>query len=180
MRWRYSPQVYVNPGQVREVLEDRKLPPDVRRKAWQYPPLPGAGGPIQPGGAPAGQEYPPHLFPPANAYHIHLPLNTTPQAIPVGGSLVSAIWPAIPLGAWAVVRELGMSTSSFIDTRLTTRVNLAPVQPYPGVVGPVGELEEPHEIGIILKPGDVFSVLVENLGVAAITVAVRTYGWLWY
>lgn len=177
MRWRYQPQVYVNPGQVREILEDRRLPPDVRRKTWQEPPLPG-GGPIQPG-VPVAHEKP-HLDAPANAYHIHLPLNTTPVAIAAGGSAVLALWPQVPLGAWGVVRELGMSSSAFADTRLTTRVNLAPVQPYPGVIGVVGELEEPHQIVILLKPGDEFSVLVENLGLAAITVGLRTYGWWWY
>ena len=179
MRFRYQPQLLMG-ADVREVREDRKLPPDVRRKPWQEHPLPGSGGPTA-GGAAAGQypEYPPWLFPPATAYHIDLPLTRTPTAVAAGGSL-EIEWPALPQGTFGVVRNIGVSTSVVADTRVTTRQNQAPVQPYPGVIGAIGELEEPKEIVLLLKSGDLFSVLVENIGAAGITVAVRTIGWWWY
>lgn len=180
MRFLYRPSVFVSPGQDRAVGEDRRLPPDVRRKPWQYTPVLPAGAPGQ-AGMPVGHLLPPHIYPPAHSYQIHLPLDTTPVSIPAGGSAVLVAWPQVPQGAYGVVRHMGLTSSSFTDTRTTTRINLSPVQPYPGVVGALGEIEEPHTILVILKPGDVFSVLVENLSlVAAITAAVRTYGWWWY
>ncbi len=177
MRFRYQPQI-ITAGDLREVREDRKLPPDVRRKPWQEFPLPGAGGPAA-GGAGQYPEYPPWLYPPATAYHIDLPLNRIPTAIAAGGSLVVA-WPALPQGTFGVVRNIGLSSSDFSITRTTTRQNTAPVQPYPGVVGAIGEIEEPKEIVLLLKSGDLFSLLVENTGLVGITVAVRTIGWWWY
>lgn len=177
MRFKYQPQVILGDN-VREVREDRKLPPDVRRKPWQRTPLPGSAGPAG-GGAQQYPEYPPWLYPPATAYHIDLPLNRIPVAIAAGGSVVVE-WPALPQGTFGVVRNIGVSSSSAADTRITTRQNTAPVQPYPGIVGAIGELEEPKEIVLLLKAGDLFSLLVENIGLVGITVAVRTIGWWWY
>lgn len=176
--FRYDPRVRLEPGDVREVREDRRLPPDVRRKPWQRVPVlpPGVTMP----GTPALPGLPPHVYPPINAYHIDLPLNRVPVAIPAGGAAVTD-WPAIPLGAYGVVRQIGLSSSDFANTRTTTFINDAPVQPYPGVTGAIGEIEEPQQTVVILKPGDLFRLQVENLsGVGPITVATRTVGWWWW
>jgi len=165
-----NPQTDVggDPGDVSAVLEDGLLPSDIRRLPLVSLGLPGAASSF--------------LFsqvPPPGAYLQDLPLDTTGVAILGGAQAVMALWPIVPLGMLGVVRKIGWTTSNFLTKRFTTLVNGAPVQPYPGRIGPVGTLEAPQDTQIILQPADVFSVVALNTGVPAVTVQVRTWGWFW-
>jgi len=165
-----SPQTDVggDPGDVSAVLEDGLLPSDIRRL-----PI------VSLGELGLESPFPPAQVPPPGAYLLDLPLNMTGVVILGGAEATIALWPGVPLGMLAVVRKIGWTTSNFLTTRFTTLVNGAPVQPYPGRIGPVGTLEAPQDTQIILQPGDVFSVVALNTGVPAVTVQVRTWGWSW-
>jgi hypothetical protein len=165
-----NPQTSVggDPGDVAAVPEDALLPSDIRR-------LPllslGAQGPSSP--------FPPYQIPPQGAYLQDLPLDTTGVVVLGGAQATIAVWPVVPLGMLGVVRKIGWTTTNFLTTRFTTLVNGAPVQPYPGRIGPVGTLEVPQDTQIILQPWDIFSVVALNTGAPAVTVQVRTWGWFW-
>ncbi len=168
------------------------LPPDVRRKRYQT--TPEGGGASYPSGVsgvglrgrpPWGRaEYPPWYYPPIDAYILDLPLNRLPFAVPIGGSAALAIWPRVPMGLLGVVRKIGVIASpvapdTLANLLITTRKNLAPVQPFPGVTGAIGTIEAPQDTQIVLAAGDVFDVFVQNSGANAMPVSVRTYGWWW-
>lgn len=123
---------------------------------------------------------PPWLYPPFNARGVLLPLSHVPAVLaPAASTFVT--WPAIPNGKFGVVYAMGLSTTSFPDTRITTMINRNPVDPYAGVVGAIGTLDEPQPLPapIIVPASAVFEVQITNTGAGAITVAVITKGW-WY
>lgn len=166
------------------------LPPDVRRKRYQTTPEGGSAGLASRAGAglaPIGgrlAEYPPWYYPPIDAYILDLPLNRLPFSVPAAGSAALAVWPRVPMGLLGVVRKIGVLASpvapdTLANLLITTRKNLAPVQPFPGVTGAIGTLEAPQDTQIVLAAGDVFDVLVANSGVNPMPVSVRTYGWWW-
>ncbi len=123
---------------------------------------------------------PPWLYPPFNARGVLLPLNFIPAVLAAGGTTF-VTWPAIPNGKTGVVAAIGLSTTDFSITRLTTMLNRNPVDPYAGIIGNVGALAEPQPLPspVIVPAGAVFEVQIENTGAVAITVAVVTKGW-WY
>jgi len=135
---------------------------------------------LDPAGAPTDVELPPRHFAPERAFPVDLPVSRVPVAIPAGGSLVLE-WPIITPGTTGIVKRIGVSSTDFSNTRISTRVNNTPVPPYMQIIGVVGPPESPIELNppIILKGADTFSLLVENLGGAPITVVVRTTGWLY-
>jgi hypothetical protein len=157
-----------DPGDVSAVIEDGLLPSDIRRLPLVSLGVPGAAS-----------VFPFAQIPPPGAYLQDLPLDTTGVVILGGAQAVMVAWPIVPLGMLGVVRKIGWTTTNFLTTRFTTLVNGAPVQPYPGRIGPVGTLEAPQDTQIILQAGDVFSVVALNTGVPAVTVQVRTWGWFW-
>lgn len=154
-------------------------PADVigRRRLSQPVPMTAAEG--QRGDAPPVTQ-PPWIYPPAIHFAVDLPQNRIPVAVAAGGSLVIA-WPQIPQGATGVCRRVGISTSVAADTRVTTLINRNPVPPLGGVIGAIGTLENPTELAgpVMIRAGEEFALLLENIGVAAITMAGRTMGWWW-
>ncbi len=165
----YLPSDYGgDPGDVSGMQEDALLPPDIRRKG-----LLSLGAP-EAAAIAAGLK-----DPPPGAFLRDLPLDTTGVVILAGSTTTMVTWPIVPLGMLGVVRKIGWTTTNFATTRFTTLVNGAPVQPYPGRIGPVGSLEIPQDTQIILQPGDVFSVVALNTGGVGVTVQVRTWGWFW-
>lgn len=156
-------------------VPDWSTPPDVRLRRRISPPVRVAGE-----AAPTAIGLPPWLFPPALNFPVDLPVNRTPIAVPAAGSLI-VTWPAIPQGATGVCRRIGLSSSDFANTQLTTRINGNPVPPFGGLIGVVGPLEAMIDLTapVIIRSGDVFSVLLVNLGGAVVTMMVRTTGW-WY
>lgn len=157
-----------DPGDVAEVREDALLPSDVRRL------------PILSLGIDVPRPiFPNNQIPPPGAFLLDLPLNMTAVAVGVGATVAIVTWPVVPMGMLGVIRKIAWASSQPATTRWTTLVNGAPVQPYPGRIGPVGALELPQDTQILLQPGDVFSVVaLNNAGVIA-NVQVRTYGWFW-
>jgi len=155
-------------GDVAAVQEDALLPSDIRRL-----PLVSLGAQVP------TTLFPYQSVPPPAAYLQDLPLDTTGVVILGGAQAVMVTWPTVPMGMLAVVRKIGWTSTNFLTTRFTTLVNGAPVLPYPGRIGPVGTLEAPQDTQIILQPSDIFSLVALNLGVPAVTVQVRTWGWFW-
>jgi len=153
-------------------------PPDVILRPRISPPVPISPAEGQSQAQPV--PLPPWLFPPALNFPVDLPANRVPVLVPAAGSLI-VTWPEIPQGATGVCRRIGTSTSDFANTRITTRINANPVPPFGGFVGAVGPLEALIDLAgpIIIRSGDTFSVLLENIGGAGITMMVRTTGW-WY
>jgi hypothetical protein len=154
-------------------VPERYTPPDVVLRPRISPPVK-----VSPEVAPF--PLPPWLFPPALNFPVDLPVSRVPVLVPAAGSLI-VTWPAIPQGATGVCRRIGLSTSDFANTRITTRINANPVPPFGGIVGAIGPLESLIDLTapVIIRSGDVFSVLLENIGLAGITMMVRTTGW-WY
>jgi hypothetical protein len=127
-------------------------------------------------------QYPPHIYPPPDAFVLDLPLVRTPAtAIAGGGSAVMVTYPRIPQGQRGIVRKLAAVVTAGVlaDLRWTTRINNAPMQPFPGVRGAIGTLEQPQDTQVLLNAGDVFTLLAENTGGAPVSVLSRAYGWLW-
>ena len=157
-----------DPGDVSGVQEDALLPSDIRRL-----PLISLGAQLP------SPVFPFQNVPPPGAFLLDLPLDMTAVAVGIGATSTIVTWPQVAFGMLGVVRKIGWASSQPATTRWTTLVNGAPVQPYPGRIGPVGALEDPQDTQILLQPGDVFSVVaLNNAGVIA-NVQVRTYGWFW-
>jgi hypothetical protein len=160
------------------------VPRDVLRKPYHTA---GEARIVQPARAVASaaagtvSNFPAHLYPPRNAFMLDLPLNRIPFILGAGVSLAFSVWPRVPQGQVGVVRKLAVVLTAGLlgNLRVTTRVNGAPVQPFPGVVGAVGTLEAPQEILVALAAGDVFDVLCTETGGVGVTVAVRSVGWFY-
>lgn len=161
-RRRLTPPVNVDPLDV-----ERRTPPGITDALR----LAGEGRPWS---------LPPWVYPPFDARGIAEPRVRTPQVIAAGAS-ITVEWGLIPNGKIGVVDRMGISTTSFADTRITTRINANPVDPYPGIVGEIGSLAQPQKLPapIIVPAGAVFDVLIENTGAAALSAIVVTLGW-WY
>jgi hypothetical protein len=160
------------------------VPRDVRRKPFHTAGerrLLDNGAPVSLADAGQVRDFPAHLYPPRAAFMLDLPLNRIPFAVGAGLSLAFSIWPRVPQGQVGVVRKLAVVLTAGLLTnlRVTTRVNGAPVQPFPGVVGAIGTLENPQETLIALAAGDVFDVLCTETGGVGVTVAVRSQGWFY-
>ncbi len=154
-------------------VPERYTPPDVILRPRISPPVKIAG-------ETAPFPLPPWLFPPALNFPVDLPVNRATVLVPAAGSLI-VTWPAIPQGATGVCRRIGLSTTDFTNTRTTTRINGNPVPPFGAVVGAIGPLEAMIDLTapVIIRSGDVFSVLLENLAGVGNTMQIRTTGW-WF
>ncbi len=157
--WDTPPDVRVRP---------RLSPPDFRREAAE-------GGPAE-----IPVQFPPWLFPPSTAFAFDAPQNRIPVLIAAAGSLVVTL-PRVPMGATGVVQRIGVSTGDAVNTRITTRINAAPVPPWGGIIGALSALEDPTPLPgpILIRGGDEFSVLLENIGGVGILMAARILGWWW-
>jgi len=160
------------------------VPRDVRRKPFHTAGerrLLQNGVPVSLADAGQVRDLPAHLYPPRAAFMLDLPLNRIPFILGAGLSLPFSIWPRVPQGQVGVVRKLAVVLTAGLLTNLlvSTRVNGAPVQPFPGVVGAVGTLENPQETLIALAAGDVFDMLLTETGGVGVTVAVRSQGWFY-
>lgn len=124
----------------------------------------------------------PHLEPPPGSEHQDLPANRLPVAIPAGGSAVLVAWPAVRQKALGVVRRFGIvvTAGALADLRYSFRKNGRLFGYFEQMRGSAGTLEQPQEVLVELAPGDVFDVLAENTGAAAISVAARGTGWFWF
>lgn len=124
----------------------------------------------------------PRVFPPLIGLirRLDLPAFRIPQAILAGASLIIT-WDVVPQNALGIVTRIAIQTSNAADTRVTTRVNGFPVEPLIQVVGAVGELQDPTLLAapIDLNPGDVFSLVMENIGMAPRDMAARTMGYFY-
>ena len=183
----YDPAPVVPEGVEDSLTESALLPADVARKPFQLIPGPEAG-PTAPAGVRGSgprietvSALPGHLYRPHGAYPWDLPLNRIPQTLAAGASVIATTWPKVPQGQLGVVHKLAFAVTSgnLSDAKLTTLLNSGPVQPYPGVVGAIGSLENPQECFIELAANDVFSVVVFNIGAAPLDFAVRTVGWFY-
>lgn len=123
---------------------------------------------------------PPWLDPPALHFPFDVPQNRIPVVVPAAGSLVIVLAP-IPQGMTGTVRRIGVSSSDFANTRVTTRINTTPVPPLAGIVGTVWDFNNPPELPgvILLRAGDQFNLLIENLGGVGVTIGARFAGWWW-
>ncbi len=123
---------------------------------------------------------PPWIYPPFVHFPVDEPQNRIPTVIAIANSLIIT-WKVIPQGATGVVRRIGISTADAANTRITTRINGNPVPPFGGIIGAIGSLENPTELPgpVIVRAGEEFSLLLENVGVVNIAMAARTMGWLW-
>lgn len=124
----------------------------------------------------------PHLEPPPGSEHQDLPANRLPVAIVAGGSAVLVTWPAVRQKSLGVVRRFGIvvTAGALADLRYSFRKNGRLFGYFEQMRGSAGTLEEPQEVLVELAAGDVFDVLAENTGVAAISVAARAVGWFWF
>lgn len=116
--------------------------------------------------------------PPPSAVPLDFPVDKLPQSIAAAGSLIIT-WPAMGASEFGLVTALGISTSDAVNTRITTRVDGVGVPPLIASLGAVGSMESPtpFAVPIRLGPGQVFSLLMENIGGLAIDMAARTLGW---
>lgn len=116
--------------------------------------------------------------PPPNAVPLDFPVNKIPQSIAPAGSLLIT-WPAMGPSEVGQVTAAGISTSDAQNTRISTQVNGVAVPPLIASFGAVGTMDAPTLFGapIRLGPGQVFSLLMENVGAVAIDMAARTLGW---
>jgi hypothetical protein len=138
------------------------------------------------GGAAVGPEavppppvvLPPWLFPPFSAFGLDVPAVRIPQTVLPAASLVIEL-DQVPSSQITVLVAAGWSVSDATSARLTVRINRQPVPPLVGIVGALGTLDRPTRLAspIIVPPSQVVDVLVENVGVAAVDVAVRFQGW---
>lgn len=135
---------------------------------------------LDPASAPTDVELPNRHFSPERAFPIDLPVNRAPVVIPAGGSL-TLTWPIIAPGSIGIVKRMGLSSTDFANTRTTTLVNNFSVPPIQQIIGVIGDVTNPPDLAtpIILHGNDTFSVLVENIGGAPISVIVRTLGWVY-
>lgn len=116
--------------------------------------------------------------PPPDAVPLDLPVDKLPQTIAPAGSHV-VTWPAMGATEFGLVTALGISTTDAVNTRITTRVDGVAVPPLVASFGAVGTMDapSPFAVPIRLGPGQVFSVLMENVGAAGVDMAARTLGW---
>jgi hypothetical protein len=116
--------------------------------------------------------------PPPSAIPLDFPVNQLPQSIAGGGSLIIT-WPAMGASEFGLVTALGISTTDAVNTRITTRVDGIAVPPLVAAFGAVGSLTDPtpFPVPIRLGPGQVFSLLMENISGIAIDMAARSLGW---
>jgi hypothetical protein len=124
----------------------------------------------------------PRAFPPLIGLirRLDLPIFRIPQPILAGASLI-VTWDVVPQSALGIVTRIGTQTSNATDTRITTRVNGFPVEPLIQVIGAVGDMQDPPLLAtpIDLNPGDVFSLVMENIGMAPRDMAARTMGYFY-
>lgn len=116
---------------------------------------------------------------PPGAQAVDLPVSRIPQTVAGGGQLLIT-WPALGAAEFGVVTAMGLSTTDLANTRVTTRVNGVTVAPYNQVIGAIGTLDAPTPLPapVELRPGDTFSVLMENLSGVNVDMIVRTQGWI--
>jgi hypothetical protein len=116
--------------------------------------------------------------PPPNAVPLDLPTDKLPQTIAPAGSHV-VTWPAMGATEFGLVTALGISSDDLVNTRITTRIDGVAVPPLIASFGAVGTMDDPTilSVPIRLGPGQVFSLLMENVGAANILMAARTLGW---
>lgn len=116
--------------------------------------------------------------PPPNAVPLDFPVNKIPQAIAPGGSLLIT-WPAMGASEFGLVTALGISSDDLTNTRITTQVGGVAVAPLVQSFGAVGTMDAPTPLPVPIRlgPGQVFSLLMENVGAAPINMAARTLGW---
>jgi hypothetical protein len=151
-------------------------PTDVRARPMPFSSVPDAGD------AAAIQEFmrswPPHYFAPFGSQPIDEPANIIPVALG-GGASMSITLPVVSNNKVAVLWAFGLQTSDTAVTRVTSQVNAVPVAPFARRIGAIGTLESPTRLlaPIIVPMGGVFTLLIENTGVPAITVAARFQGW---
>lgn len=115
---------------------------------------------------------------PPGAIPIDQPVNRVPTAIAAGGSLTITL-AAVPATQHQVITALAAAADDFSSLRLTTRINGVAVAPFILDVGTIGVLATPTPLGapILCGPGDVFSMLLENIGAAPMNIAGRAIGW---
>lgn len=154
-------------------------PADVLQRRRVSPPVQPSAAEGRPGEVPPVTQ-PPWIYPPFLHFPVDLPQNRIPAAVAAGGSIIIA-WPQIPQGSTGVCRRVGISTSAVADTRVTTLINRNPVPPLGGVIGAIGTLENPTDLAgpVIIRAGEEFALLLENIGVGIVTMAARTLGWWW-
>lgn len=116
--------------------------------------------------------------PPPSAVPLDFPVNQIPQSIAPAGSLLIT-WPAMGASEFGLVTALGISTTDAANTRITTQIGGVAVPPLVAAFGAVGSLVAPTPLAVPIRlgPGQVFSLLMENVGAAAIDMAARTLGW---
>jgi hypothetical protein len=121
----------------------------------------GAGGIAPPGAVPLDQ-----------------PVDRRTVVVAGGGSLTVTL-AAVPAGQRELITALGFTSSDFTQTRITTLVNGIAVPPLLAELGAQGTLQVPTPLAapIILGPGDVFSILMENLSGVNVDMAARILGW---
>lgn len=115
---------------------------------------------------------------PPGAIPLDQPTDRRTVAVAGGGSLTITL-AAIPAGQHGSIVALGFTSSDFTNTRITTRVNGVSVPPEQSALGAQGTMQAPNTLGapINLSPGDVFSVLMENLSGLNVDMAARIIGW---
>jgi hypothetical protein len=120
----------------------------------------------------------PGIAAPPGADAIDLPVDRTPQNVAAGGQLLVA-WPAMGATEFGAVVALGISTTNVNTTLLTTRVDGVQAGPFNQTIGAAGTLDAPTPFSapIVLGPGQVFSVLLENTDAVPQDMSVRTLGW---
>ena len=131
----------------------------------------------------AAQQYmprPPWLDPPALHFPFDVPQNRSLVSVPAAGSLLITLAP-VPEGMTGTIRRIGVSSTDFANTRTTTRINATPIPPLAGIIGTVWDFNNPPELpGVVLvRAGDIFNLLIENLGGVAILIGARFAGWWW-
>lgn len=116
--------------------------------------------------------------PPPNAVPLDFPVNKIPQSIAPAGSLLIT-WPAMGASEFGLMTSLGVSTSDAQNTRISTQVDGVAVAPLVASFGAVGTMDAPTPLAVPIRlgPGQVFSLLMENVGGLAIDMAARTLGW---
>lgn len=116
--------------------------------------------------------------PPPNAVPLDFPVNKIPTSIAPAGSLLIT-WPAMGASEFGLVTALGVSTTDAQNTRISTQVDGVAVAPLIASFGAVGPMDTPtpFAVPIRLGPGQVFSLLMENVGAVAIDMAARILGW---
>jgi len=115
---------------------------------------------------------------PPGATPVDLPVNRVPVSVAAGGQLLIT-WPAVPANQQGLVTAIGVAAADFANARITTRVGGVAVAPLVQVFGAVGPLEAPTPLAVPIRmaAGQVFSLLIENVGGAPQDMAARTLGW---